>query len=89
MKTMLIAGAFAASFLCAGCATQEGASSGALGKSDAPNINVKDGKRQEMVVGSRLARETRETAESVKSISRKGWQEGKEEKPGSPLSGGG
>jgi len=89
MKTMLIAGAVAASFLCAACATREGASSQALGKSDAPNITVKDGKRQEVVVGSRLARETRETAESVKSISRKGWQEGKEEKPGSPLAGGG
>ena len=88
MKSMLIVGAVAASFLCAGCAT-EGASSQALGKADAPNVTVKDGKRHEVVVGSRLARETRETAESVKSISRKGWQEGKEEKPGSPLAGGG
>jgi predicted small secreted protein len=89
MKTMLIAGAVAASFLCAGCATQEGASSQALGKADAPNVNVKDGKRHEYVVGSRLARETRESPELVKTISRKGYQEGKEEKPGSPLSGGG
>jgi hypothetical protein len=89
MKSMLIAGAVAASFLCAGCATQEGATSQALGKTDAPNITVKDGKRQEMVVGSRLARETRESAESVKSISRRAWQEGKDEKPGSPLAGGG
>jgi hypothetical protein len=89
MKTMLVAGAVAASFLCAGCASQEGASSQALGKSDAPVINVKDGKRQEYVVGSRLARETRESPELVKTISRKGYQEGKEEKPGSPLSGGG
>ena len=89
MKTMLIAGALAASLLCAGCATQEGASSQALGKADAPNVNVQDGKRHEYVVGSRLARETRESPELVKTISRKGYQEGKEEKPGSPLSGGG
>ena len=89
MKTMLVAGAVAASFLCAGCATQEGASSQALGKSDAPVINVKDGKRQEYVVGSRLARETRESPELVKTISRKGYQEGRDEKPGSPLAGGG
>jgi len=88
MKTVFVAGALAA-FLCAGCATQEGATMNALGKSDPPNVTVKDGKRQEVVVGSRLARETRETSESVKSISRKGWQEGKEEKPGSPLAGGG
>ena len=88
MKSMLIAGALAASFLCAGCATQ-GASSQALGKADAPNVHVKDGKRQEFMVGSRIARETRESAESIKSISRKGYQEGRDEKPGSPLAGGG
>jgi Spy/CpxP family protein refolding chaperone len=88
MKTMLIAGAVAASFLCAGCAT-EGASSQALGKADPPNVTVKNGKRQEVMVGSRLARETRESPELVKTISRKGYQEGKEEKPGSPLPGGG
>lgn len=89
MKAILIAGALSASFLFAGCAMQEGASSQALGKADAANVNVKDGKRHEYVVGSRLARETRESPELVKTISRKGYQEGKEEKPGSPLSGGG
>ena len=87
MKSMLIA-AVVASFACAGCATQ-GASSQALGKADAPNVHVKDGKRHEVMVGSRLARETRENAELVKTISRKGYQEGRDEKPGSPLAGGG
>jgi hypothetical protein len=88
MKNIFVAGALAV-FLCAGCASQEGATMNALGKTDAPNITVKDGKRQEFIVGSRIGRETRESPELVKTISRKGYEEGKIEKPGSPLSGGG
>ena len=88
MKNLIMAGALAA-FACAGCALNEGATMNALGKSDPPQVTVKDGKRQEVVVGSRLARETRESPELVKSMSRKGYQEGRDEKPGSPLSGGG
>ena len=88
MKTIFVAGTLAA-LLAAGCASQQGATMNAVGKSDAPQVAVKDGKRQEVMVGSRIARETRENAESVKSISRRAWQEGKDEKPGSPLAGGG
>ena len=88
MRKLFVAGA-AAAFLSAGCATNEGATMNALGKTDPPNVTVKDNKRQEVMVGSRLARETRESAESVKSISRRGYEDGKNEKPGSPLSGGG
>ena len=89
MKTILMAGALAASFACAGCATEQGASMKSVGVADAPQIEVKDNKRHEIMVGSRIARETRETSESVKTLSRKAWQEGKEAKPGSPLDGGG
>ena len=88
MKGIFVIGA-AAAFLCAGCAMNEGATMNALGKTDPPNVNVKDGKRQEFVVGSRIARETRESPELVKTISRRGYEDGKNEKPGSPLSGGG
>ena len=89
MKTMHTAGAIAALFLFSGCATQEGASMHAVGAHDAPNVNVKDGERHEYMVGSRIARPSRESAESIKSISRKGYEDGKNEKPGSPLDGGG
>ncbi len=88
MKTTLGAGVVAA-LLCGGCAMQEGATMNALGKTDPPNVNVKDNKRHEFMVGSRLARESRESSESIKSISRKGYEEGKMDKPGSPLAGGG
>ncbi len=88
MKTILIAGALAASLACAGCANQ-GASMKSVGAADAPQVEVQDNKRHEMMVGSRIARETRESPESVKTLSRKAWQEGKEAKPGSPLDGGG
>ena len=88
MKTMFIVGALAA-FLSAGCASQEGATMNALDKADPPDVRVKDGKRQEFIVGSRIGRETRENAEIVKTIGRKGYEEGKMEKSGSPLSGGG
>ena len=88
MKTIFAVGALAA-FLSAGCASQEGATMNALGKTDPPDVHVKDGKRQEFVVGSRIGRDTRESPELVKTISRKGYEEGKMEKPGSPLGGGG
>ena len=89
MKTILIAGAIAASLLCAGCATDQGASMQSVGLADAPQVEVKDNKRHEIMVGSRIARETRETAESVKTLSRKAWQERKIDMQGSPLDGGG
>jgi hypothetical protein len=88
MKTTFVTCALAA-FLVAGCATQEGASMNAVGKADAPNVNVKDGERHEFMVGSRISRPTRESAELVKSISRRGYEEGKISKPGSPMDGGG
>ena len=88
MKTIFAAAALGA-LLSAGCASQEGATMNALGKTDPPNVTVKDGKRQEFIVGSRIGRETRESPELVKTISRKGYEEGKLEKPGSPLNGGG
>lgn len=88
MKTILIAGALAASALCAGCANQ-GASMKSVGVADAPNVTVKDNKRHEVMVGSRIARETRESAESVKTVSRRAYEENKIAKPGSPLDGGG
>ena len=79
----------AALFVCAGCATdpylKDSATLGASGQFGAPAIHMKDGKRQEMMVGSRIARESRESAESVKTIGRRGYQEGRNEKPGSPL----
>ena len=84
MKTTLFAGAIAA-FVCAGCASQEGATMNAVGPSDAPFVNMRNGKREEFVVGSRIARETRESSELVKTVSRKAYEESKIEKPGSPI----
>jgi hypothetical protein len=74
-------------FALAGCANQAGASYAAVGQTESGTLVVRDGKRQEALVGSRLARETRENSESVKSISRKGYKEAQMEKPGSPLNG--
>ena len=84
MRTLLLAGAFAVPFLLGACANQ-GASYGAIGETEPGYIIVKDGKRQDTLVGSRLARETRENAEVVKSISRKGYKDAQTEKPGSPM----
>ena len=89
MKAMILVGALAAPFLLASCANQQGATSTALGETEPGYIMVKDGKRQDTMVGSRRARETRENAESVKMISRKGYKDSQTEKPGSPLHGGG
>ena len=89
MKTILITGALAASLLCAGCATEQGASMKSVGVADAPVVNVKNNQRHEFLVGSRIARESRESSESVKTVSRRAWQEGRDSKPGSPLDGGG
>jgi len=86
MKTILLVGALAAPFLLTACANQ-GASYGAIGETEPGYIMVKDGKRQDTLVGSRLARETRENSESVKSISRKGYKDAQTEKPGAPLDG--
>jgi hypothetical protein len=94
MSKLVLGGAFAVLFLCAGCATdpylQDSATLGASGQFGAPAIHMDDGKRKEIMVGSRIARESRENSESVKSISRRGYEENRMEKPsGSPLDGGG
>jgi len=93
-KIIFAGGAMAVLFVCAGCANdpllKESATMGASGQYGAPAINMgADGKRHEVMVGSRIARESRENAESVKAISRQGYKEGRIEKPGSPLDGGG
>ena len=93
MSRLVLGGAVAALCLAAGCATdpylQDSATLGASGQFGAPAIHMKDGKRQEFMVGSRIARDSRESAESIKTISRRGYEEGRMEKPGSPLEGGG
>jgi hypothetical protein len=93
-KMIAAGGAMAVLVLCAGCADpylKDSATMGASGQFGAPAINVgADGKRHEYMVGSRIARESRESAESVKTLSRQGYKEGRMEKPGSsPLDGGG
>jgi hypothetical protein len=94
MTKMIAAGGAIAALFLAGCATdpylKDSATMGASGQFGAPAINVAaDGKRHEIMVGSRIARESRENAESVKAISRQGYKEGRIEKPGSPMEGGG
>jgi hypothetical protein len=93
MSRVILGGAFAALFLSAGCATdpylQDSATLGASGQFGAPAIHAEDGKRKEVMVGSRISRESRENSESVKSISRRGYEDGRMEKPGSPMDGGG
>jgi len=93
MKTILAGGALAALFLSSGCATdpylKDSVTMGGSGQYGAPAIHWDEGKRKEVMVGSRLARESRESSESVKTISRRGYQEGRDEKPGSPMMGGG
>lgn len=90
MKVPFTAAVFAASILFGGCAMQDQrASAAAVGPHDEPNVNSKDGQRREFMVGSRIPRETRESAESVKSVSRRAYEEGKGSKPGSSLDGGG
>jgi len=88
MQKVVITGAIAAALLAAGCASEQGASMKSVGVADAPQVEVKDNKRHEVVVGSRIARETRESAESVKTLSRKAWQERRTDMPGSPMDGG-
>ena len=87
MKTLLLIGTLAAPLVLAACANQ-GASYAAIGETESGYVMVKDGKRQDTLVGSRLARETRDNSESVKSISRKGYKDAQTEKPGAPLNGG-
>ncbi len=90
MKTIVAGGAIAALCLCAGCASEPYVRSNAVavdaaGQPTDPVITMKDGKRHEIMVGSRIARETRENSESVRTVGRKAFQEGRLEKPGSPL----
>ena len=75
MKTLVLVGALAAPFALAGCSTQQVASMSATPESDTGYITVKDGKRQETLIGSRLTRDSRENAESTKTASRRAWQE--------------
>jgi hypothetical protein len=93
MKMIVVGSAIAVLTVCAGCAQdpylKDSATLGASGQFGTPAINMQDGKRHEYVVGSRLARESRESAESIKTISRTGYKDGRDEKPGSPLAGGG
>jgi hypothetical protein len=84
MRAILLVGALAAPFVLTACANQ-GASSAAIGETEPGYVMVKDGKRQDTLVGSRLVRETRENSESVKAISRKGYKDAQMEKAGSPL----
>ena len=93
-KMIAAGGAMAVLFVCADCATdpylKDSVTMGASGQYGAPAINLgADSKRHEFMVGSRIARESRESAESVKTLSRQGYKEGRMEKPGSPLEGGG
>jgi hypothetical protein len=84
MRILRLLGALAAPLVLAACANQ-GASYAAIGEAEPGYVTVKDGKRQDTMVGSRLARETRENAESVKTISRKGYKDAQMEKPGTPM----
>lgn len=86
MRTLLLVGALATPLVLTACANQ-GASYGAIGEAEPGYVTVKDGKRADTLVGSRLARETRENSELVKTISRKGYKDAQTEKPGNPLDG--
>jgi hypothetical protein len=93
-KMIAAGGAMAVVLICGGCAAdpylKDSATMGGSGQFGAPAIHVgADGKRHEYMVGSRIARESRENAESVKNISRQGYKEGRMERQGSPLEGGG
>jgi hypothetical protein len=88
MRSILLVGALVAPFVLGACANQ-GASYAASGEAEPGYVMVRDGKRQDTLLGSRLARETRENAESVKSVSPRGYKEAQMEKAGSPLNGGG
>ena len=85
MKNIVIAAALAASFA-AGCAN-EPASYSATPDSETGYMNVANGKRQEVLVGSRLPRQSRENSELTKSIGRKAYQDSQMEKSGGPING--
>ncbi len=88
MKKLLLAATLAVPFVIASCASQpQVAQMSATPESDVGYMNVKDGKRQETLVGSRLARDTRENAESTKTMSRRAYEDGMREKP-NPMIGG-
>ncbi len=86
MKPFLVA-IVVSPFVLATCAIQQTASMSATPDSDPGYMNVKDGKRQEVLVGSRLPRESRENAEVTKTVSRRAYEEAKIEKP-DPMPGG-
>ena len=85
MKSILIAAVLGASLL-AGCENIP-AQYSATPDSEKGYMNVEGGKRQEILVGSRLPRESRENAEFTKSIGRKAYQDAMTEKNGAPING--
>ena len=87
MKTTTIIATLFTTALVAGCAAERPkvAQVSATGESDGGYMHVYNGKRQEYLVGSRLARETRENAESVKALGPRAWKEVQEEKSGAPM----
>jgi hypothetical protein len=91
MKRLLLVAALSATFGLAGCASQQVASMSATPDSDAGYMNVKDGKRHELLVGSRLERESRENSESTKTASRRAWKDATiaAPSPTGPTTGGG
>jgi hypothetical protein len=91
MKTFLLATALASCLLVASCSSQQVASMSATPDSDVGYMNVDHGKRQETLVGSRLARETRENAEQTKTVSRRAYKEATiaAPSPTGPVAGGG
>jgi hypothetical protein len=84
---IIIAAVFASTTLVAGCAGEapKVAQVSATGESEGGYMHVFNGKRQEYLVGSRLPRETRENAESVKALGSRAWKEVQEEKSGAPM----
>jgi hypothetical protein len=87
MKTT-IAATILASLAIAGCAdAPKTAQVSATPESDGGYMHVYNGKRQEYLVGSRLARDSRENAESVKAMGVRGYKEAQDYKSGSPMDG--
>ena len=78
MKQSIIAGVFAATLI-AGCAdAPKTAQVSATPESDGGYMHVYNGKRQEYLIGSRIARDSRENAESVKAMGVRGYKEARD-----------
>ena len=86
MKIIAIIAALFASTLMAGCAdAPKYAQVSATPESDGGYMHVYNGKRQEYLIGSRLGRDTRENAESVKAMGPRAWKEVMTDKAGAPM----